>query len=243
MIDLKYKKLGYTVTTSFDDKKITEISVDFPTYEGWSSSDIWLDLLNREGTYLGSCCANISRVRDILFTAARNDRMINSEGLHEIYCLLTDHGYDSKDKNNPLNVLCDLWLLIKDDAENSYNGRKVDPNDLEDAIGILANSCRYLEYNWFFSNHPYEDTSADAVIHVAKIIPAIKTVSDKIKNLALPTETFAILKNNEFLETSTGFLFVKSEQTAKEMVEICSPEDNYSYKKVKISLEKGIEIL
>ena len=244
-LEEKYEKLGHYVNASYDGKKVIEIQIVFPEYNGNSSAEIFLDVLNKEGEYLGACCANISRVRDILFGAVRENGMIRMAELHEIYYLLDDHGCfeHNDDANEPLNHLKNLWLLVKDDAELDKVGRETDPNDLEDALDILGSSCSYLRYSHFFDNHPYEDTEADRQQHIAKIIPAVKTVFEKIQSLNKTVETYALLKEGNYLENRTGYVFFKTEDVAKQMVEEMNKNDEpkYSYKKVKISLEKGIE--
>ena len=68
----KYEKLGHKITTGWkNENKVRSINFDFKPFRELSSSDIWVDVLNTEGEFLGACCANISRVRDILFKIGR----------------------------------------------------------------------------------------------------------------------------------------------------------------------------
>ena len=242
----KYEKLGHKITTGWkNENKVRSINFDFKPFRELSSSDIWVDVLNTEGEFLGACCANISRVRDILFKVIREDKMIDMEDLYEAYCLLEDHDCFDGEEDYPINELKKLWLLVEPDADlSNMRVHACDPNNIEDAISLLAQGCLHINFGRFFENHPYEHAKAQKQLTLQKIIPALKTLHDKIEELDETVETYALTKNDKYVENDTGLLLMKNEKIIQEMIEHLAeehPEEKFGYKKIKVSLKKGIE--
>jgi len=242
----KYEKLGHKITTGWkNENKVRSINFDFKPFRELSSSDIWVDVLNTEGEFLGACCANISRVRDILFKVIREDKMIDMEDLYEAYCLLEDHDCFDGEEDYPINELKKLWLLVEPDADlSNMRVHACDPNNIEDAISLLAQGCLHIKFGRFFENHPYEHIKAQKQLTLQKIIPAIKTLHDKIEELDETVEAYALTKNDQYVENDTGLLLMKTEKIIQEMIGHLAeenPEEKFGYKKIKVSLKKGIE--
>jgi hypothetical protein len=76
-LEYDYAQKGLTVSADHSQAgKIASVKLDFTSAE-------WADVLNAEGEHLGACCADISRIRDILQDACRNDHEVDVDKLWE----------------------------------------------------------------------------------------------------------------------------------------------------------------
>jgi hypothetical protein len=242
----KYQDI-FIVCNSNNEEKISQVEIKLEEYLGHSVAEIWLDLLNRDGEFLPSCCADISRIRAILVDVVLENKIIDVEKLYEIFSLLESHNegttYDDAEKH-PLNLIKNLWLRIKDDVEFSDNNPVASSiDDVNAAINVLASGLQYLSYAKIFENHPYDDVKAHCQETLWKISPALKLLYENINNFNQETETYLITLDDKPVTSKTGYIFIKNEEKASETVRHLNEyyNKNYAYKKVKVSLEKGIE--
>jgi hypothetical protein len=135
----EYSKKGIVIIATYDAKpKIGSVQLKF-------SDDIWADLMNRHGQHLGQCCANISRIRDLLQDALRDDGFINTDDLWEIAHLAKDHGF-IKDKS-PIGTIISLWETIKKDVGKLPHSSSSDLENPQDALNTLCKSGRIICFN------------------------------------------------------------------------------------------------
>lgn len=187
--------------------KISSLRLPFTPLE-------WHELLNKEGKFLPVCCANISEIRDHLFTAMREDGYIDASSLRTVVRLAKDHNCGENDgPEHPLIMLQGIYEKIKDHLKGERKPVGDDPTNLKDAISILSNAFSYLAYSDFgpdFEETPGMDEKTKAAIRerafsdhlekslaVVRIIPAIKTISEQIKTLiTAPINAFAVIADD-----------------------------------------------
>lgn len=243
----KYAKLNIDVRTSFfSPVVVSEVRIQFPEHQGMKPSEIWVDLFDIEGELLPSCCANISRVRDILIGAARHSGMVGTKELFEIYYLLKDHGCFDKagEPTDPLEYLKNLWTSIEADTkdETPISSR---PDNLFDAIDIIHKACAYITWSKVFADHPMEHTEARNQLELARMLPALHTLNQKLDTMNVEVEAYAVYgKNEEVVELRSGYALFKTEETANMMAKTINEakeEFKCVVEKVKVSLKDGIQ--
>jgi hypothetical protein len=243
----KYAKLGIEVKTSwFEPICVTEVRIDFPEHEGLKPSEIWVDLFDSEGELLSSCCANISRVRDILIGAARQSGMVATEKLFEIYYLLKDHGCFelTGEPTEPLEYLKNLWLAVEADTKEQKPIAS-NPENLLDAIDIIQKACAHITWSKVFEDHPMEHTEAGNQLELARMLPALRTLNEKLNTLNAEVEAYAVYSGEDVVEIRSGYALFKTEETANMLAKVYNEESEDMkcvVKKVKVSLENGIQI-
>jgi len=226
------------------------------------NNDQWADILNSEGEYLPSCCVEISYIRDVLANALRDNKYINVEDLNYIASFMSEHeGYDLEDKINPVNILIDLNKQLKKYYRNPTNTRSSDINNPKDVMRELYSIANRISFNDLIGASDQQQKDIKSVAHLtnlAQLIPVIKTVYEKIKELDIgPLNGWAIMRDKEIVMTRDGrYAIFLTEETVKEVYEYFLKEVkidielgetkanvpvDLSIKQVKISIEKGIE--
>lgn len=86
------------------------------------TADEWLDLVSSESELLGSCCAQISNARDVLFGKIRHGRWMNSGEVWEFFDRLANHdGFE--------------YMLSQDsDRHEEWKGARYFGSEEKDAI-------------------------------------------------------------------------------------------------------------
>jgi hypothetical protein len=225
--------------------KISSVKLPFTNEE-------WADLLNKEGQYLGACCADISRIRDILQGACREDHFIEVEDLHEAVYLAKHHGFTISDE--PIGRMIALWGKIKDDARVRSEGTSVKKDDPKDALELLYKSSGAICWDDLYSKEGQsKDVAFDRHMNrnyaLATIQTAVRTLFFKLKELDPgPIEGYGIIReDDEVANTSRGLAVFRTGSTAKEVCDRWNkPKDRkhtYIVKKVRISMERGYEVL
>ena len=255
MVDLveKYAAKGIKVDLSWDNKFVDGVHLPF-------DAATWIDLLDTEGEALGSCCANISSIRDRLFTAVRHSRIIDAYDLHEVYILIRDHncGEDyteadiTKASKDPLVKLMWLWEQIKEDVKPDSLLHKNKKRDKErtifDDFDSIINASRVLCWSDILKHNDTDDfhkfnSKVNIAVALGRILPALQHINAKLEEIApAPFKGYAVCYKNteEIADTRLGLAVYKTKKLAQELGQ---PLDDFEIRKVEISLENGVKFL
>lgn len=230
----KHKRTGLDVKFDLDGKQVESVKVNL-------KAEVWLDLLDPEGQYLPYCCANVSRIRDILVDVARNGRYADGDQLFEIYTLIKSHNHGQL--NAALAHLVDLWDQIKGDIDrDSLRVSPINPATPEGAVHILSDALPLVNWNLHFTKSTDDDRRVAVRsllnLELLKIIPAIHTLYNKVQQLDPgPIDGYAVCNENEICSTAAGYAIFFSEQLADDFVRAIG---KHSVRPVTVSLKDGV---
>lgn len=232
--------------------KIAEVELNF-------SSEEWADLLNREGELLPSCCADISRIRDILQDACRNNYYISVENLFEAAYLAKHHGF-LPDEDHPVCKIMALWETVKDHARQRSLVGTANLDNPRDALDALYDAAGVISWAETFSGNRHQEENMqfedkmNRNAALATIQTAVRTLFFKLKEMDEgPIEGYGIAHNNEIAHTRRGLAIFKTHEIAQEICDNWNSSEGetnrkqgprvYSVKKVRVSMEKGLEFI
>ena len=208
----------------------------------------WADLLNKEGEYLGACCANISRVRDILMDAIREDHEIRAEELTEAAELIKGHGCELYDSDHPLTRLVALYDEIKDHLRegNYLFQNSFDPDDPDQAIKAFATyASHYSDYS-FQMRMGGDDADPDRRFNdcvnrekaLIDMIPVVYTLMKKLHSLSIGSFGYGLIdKEGKVAYSRSGLAIYKDEKFANELCERWNREEAAGRRKKAEELE------
>jgi hypothetical protein len=256
----KWRKKGVTVTADHNQpKKLSSLKLDFTAEE-------WADLLNKEGEYLTICCANISRIRDILMDVIREDHEISSDHLAEAAELVKGHGCEQYPPEHPLSRLVALYEKTKKHLRYGL-GTHHDTVDLDNPHKVLEALASYANaYTWACFNlrtgdpdHPIMDRRVQDCANREKALidlwPVVRTLYHRLSELSLPVPGFGLVdEKGEIGYSNSGLAVYHNEAFAQEVCDRWNKVERTSHKKkefrhtftvkkVIVSLERGLVIL
>ncbi len=170
----------------------------------WTAEE-WFESVSKEGEWLGPCCATISAMRDILLSAMREGGWLRTQDLARFVELADSHDGFADDlrkqpPENPLGRLVRAWDVAAPHASfQGESSRPVDLKNVNDAVWVISNAATSLSWATLTMS---ENPDAEAKFHsqvgraraLARVIPALKTLSDRIRELDLgPVRGFAIV--------------------------------------------------
>lgn len=226
-------------TTNWEPLAIQEVYLDY-------SDEEWVGMLNKEGPYLGVCCAAVSEVRDILFGAVREGKKIECPDLCRAVHQLENHGHGT---HGPASKLKLLWECIKEDACGRLDAYPTDPNDLQDAIEMVTTACGKLSWNYI--NAGPETMFRQEVAQYwefMRISPAIRTLYKSLDEFfgGKSVDGYALCRDGQVVEFATGVEVYADLKTAERNVKDfrrLRDCENLTIRKVKLSLQDGLEYL
>lgn len=241
--DLEYRYAQQGIKVYGDHTQIGKISsvrLKFNNKE-------WADLLNAEGDCLPSCCANISRVRDIFESALRNDKYCDVDQMFEAVMLLKGHHEITE---GPLFRFIKLWERIEPDARTERGEMTLDLNDPRDACRALSHASNVDFYYLMF----HDDEDPDRHTHckankeqsLSLLLAAVRTLYHRLGELSeAPVEGYGIFQGSEIASSNTGIAIYDTKDFAEKIAARWNKEDHekYEVKKARVTLEKGVEIV
>ncbi len=260
-----YEQKGIYIEPDYSQiGKIASVRLPFSDTE-------WCDLLNKEGEYLPSCCAEISRIRDILQDACREDHSISVEDFYEAVFLARHHGWNEKDED-PIARMIVLWERIKDDVRDRSGHLSAKTDDPKDALEVLYQSAGTICWDELFSKRDrIKDTVFDSHKNrgyaLATIQSAVRTLFYKLKELDPgPIEGYGVVREDgEIGQSRSGLAVYRTPEFAQEVCDRWNKTEQtdwqerdkrrtkrkgvkkapyvYSVKKVRVSMERGVEYL
>lgn len=238
----KYAAKGIVVSASFN-KGISDIELPF-------TNDEWVDLLDTEGEFLPACCGNISEVRDHLFSAIRNGRMISSRDLRQCYELLIGHGCedDHEDEENPINRLIKLWLAVADDVVVDTKDITFNSEELHGPVKSAIFTISSVIHNFIFPSRDKDQKVCEAY-STYRIVPALKLLCSELeKEYPDTAEGFALCQGDVVCKTCSGIglAIYGDEDTADNVCKHWNEhleEEPAVVRPVKISVKNGITFL
>lgn len=204
-----------------------------------------IDFLDAEGEYLEACCADISRIRDIVQDFVRNGYWINSNKLSEMIGLIKSHGFS---KEHPFNKIIKVWDKVKDHVELNDCCPSANFNNIKDVLSTISSSACTLNFHLILNDLSKEKGRLQEKAHymkdLATMLPAIKTLYEKVEELDLGSvEGYAIYKDDEIVMSHSGVAIYKSEKEALDTNKyLIKNNKNYTIKNIIISLKDGIVI-
>ena len=236
--------LGIEYEKSYSDKgKVHRIRLDFSARE-------WYGIINTEGEYLSICCGTISEMRDILIECLRFDCWIKMDDFRRLIQLGDSHGC-TQAKSGPVKKLASIWKIVEPHAE-AIRVSSCDFNDTEDAIFAIGQLTNHLAHDYIMGiaqNVTKADRSrcaANTRVTLGKLMACLHTILNKIpKEHLKPFVGYAIRdkKTKEICDNRSMGLFIYGEKADAEKV-LARSEDaaDFEIVKVKITLDKGIEV-
>ncbi len=190
----------------------------------------WADLLNKEGEYLGVCCGNISRIRDILMDAIREDGEVRTEELEEAAYLIKGHGCDHYEEDHPLSRLVALYEQVKDHLREGHHlfHNTFNPDDPDEALKAFATfASLYSDYSFQMRMGGDDADPArrfndcanreKALIDIASVI---HTLAAKLRTLSMPLFGYGLIdEEGKVAYSRSGLAVYKDEKFAKELCE------------------------
>jgi hypothetical protein len=239
----KLKELGVQdVVISRCWSKIQSVKMPF-------APDIWADLANKKGKYLPACCANISAARDEYLKGLREDGYLSTESLCNIVeCIDSSHEFN----NEPLSITKHIWDLVQPVADIFSGARPLNGSNINDAISMLGDFCNMYAWATIDSEFPTFYDRACVTNELYTVIPAIKTIFEKINELNLgPIWGFAICPRHgedDIFKTLRGLsvwrTYEEAEKSLKRWIDTEQvKESEVAIRPIKISIENGIEFL
>jgi len=251
-----YRQKGVEIEPDYSQiGKVGSVRLPFTAEE-------WADLLNKEGEHLGACCADISRIRDILQGACRNDHFVDVEDFYEAVYLAKHHGFKIGD--DPIGRMIALWGKIKDDVRVRRTDDSTNTESPNDALETLYSAAGVICWDNLYSrDNETKDTTFDRHMNrsyaLATVQVAVRTLFFKLKEMDPGAiEGYGLVRQDgEIGKTRRGLAVFRTETLAQEICDNwnkAQQEDNrgkkrkrepyvYSIKKVRVSMEKGFEIL
>jgi hypothetical protein len=232
--------------------KIASVKLPFKKAE-------WGDLLNTEGEHLPSCCANISRIRDILQGALRNDGYCEVEELWEATTLAI--GHDFKKDDSPIGRMMQLWDAVKEDARTTRtigDAGDID-QDPKQALEQLYKCSGVIVWNELFDNSGKDQkfaNDANSEQALATLIGCVRTLYFKMQQLSVgPVEGFGVYNGNEIGQSRSGVAVYRTKKMAEEVCAMWNKTESepgkhakrekrvYTVHKCRISMEHGVQKL
>jgi hypothetical protein len=251
-LEHQYQQKNITVEACYNTPgKIASVKLPFNKAE-------WGDLLNTEGEHLPSCCADISRIRDILQTALRSDGNCDVEELWEATMLAKNHGF-AKD-GGPVGRMMKLWDEVAKDARTtrSTGGCGDLNNDPKEALEQLYKCAGVIVWNELFDNSgPDQKFSNDANSEraLATLVACVRTLFFKMKDLSVgKVSGYGIFNGDEIGESRSGIALYRTKKMADEICEKWNqtettgkkskrPPRVYTVHKCQVTMEHGVEKL
>lgn len=263
---LKYdykQNQGFDIEPDYNQKgKVGRVRLDF-------KPDEWADLLNAEGEHLHSCCADISRIRDILQDACRNDYYIEVEYLWEAASLAVGHGWDKEGRDSdPISRMIRIWNVIAPDARSRTVDHSVAINEAKEAVELLYQASGVIAWNDIFDTDGMSinqklSEHATRQRALATMMAAVHTLYTKMKDLdAGPVTGWGIWRDDgEIGNSRSGVSVYHDKKFAEEVCETWNKHaqrdwderpnhrgkkkgpNHYTVKPTRVSMEKGVELI
>jgi hypothetical protein len=222
--------------------KISEVKLPFTNEE-------WGDLLNKEGEYLPSCCAQISAIRSMLQSALREGGWIRMKDLSAIASAAINHG-DFED-GSPIFRLIELWNAIKPDARTEPEDASANLDDPKEAMETLIDRCQYYIFESYgrlrngLSEQQLFNKRAHDECMLATIMVCVRTLHEKLTDLSLGTfDGYGVFAGEKIGMMVGGMAFFKNEEEANKVRDDWNKDKaQYSVSKCRCSIQKGIEKL
>lgn len=242
-------RLGCRVSTLSDNSRVYQVR------PGFSDSE-WLDLISAESDLLPACCGAVSSIRDILLSAARNDRWLDCRSIDEIRDLLNASGHlRDFPPPNPLGKI----LGIREAFRPYWRTERPHAADLGDLPETLSDASLSGLWEWivkhgfksFLSDHGKDARSrAQHNYDLANVLPVVRALHEGLETLRFPPiDAWAVFSGGKILKLSTGDLAVfNTQEEAGRQVSWwikdgqVRAEDIENFP-VRVSLERGVEIL
>lgn len=234
--------------------------------------DEWCSLCMAEGEhYIGPCCAQSGHTQDILNSIFRDsgwvdvdtaESMVQVGGSHDGHELLREQ--DEKvlleaeagwDDLGPLRKVFLCIAAARPKMKPRSQGRVSDPDDTEDIVFTLSKCSGYLSINDLFARNPENKTKqheGNRAVRVARMVPAAKAFLSRASEIGcVPFEGFAIADPNGKLgENMMGYALFEKKKEAEKVLESWQKDEDskdsiaaFSIRKVRITIEKGIEFI
>jgi hypothetical protein len=254
----EWAQKGYEVTADYHQAgKISNVKLKFTPEE-------WADLLNKEGEYLGVCCANISRVRDILMDAIREDGEVRATDLEEAAELIKGHGCEHYEEDHPLSRLVALYETLKDHLHEGHHlfHNSFNPDDPDEALKAFATyASAYSDYS-FQMRMGGDDADPARKFHdcvnrekaLIDIASVLHTLVTKLRSLSIGLFGYGLIdEEGKVAYSRSGLAVYKDEAFAKELCERWNREEEgserrkrgrkkYTVRPVYVSMDRGVEI-
>jgi len=219
------------------------------------TAEQWVGCLDKEGEYLGVCCGNISRVRDILFGVIRESGEFPVEELWEASYLLRNH---HDEPNEVQQKIIDLWEAVKDEADIRGRAYGQDVDNLEDAVQVIASGVNYLAWDHIGQKDEKQNYQRDVnwFWQFYKMFPAFRTIYKSMQDADIwqPKQGWAVVEQGLVLEFNFGLaIFQKKEDAENIVAEIMQyhptrhdrnlkmdVERKFDVRPVELSIEKGL---
>jgi len=218
--------------------KVSEVKLDF-------SPEEWSDVLDKYGEWLPYCCANISRVRDVLTSAKREGGVVGSDELYEAAYLIREHD-EGCPTSGPMARIVEIESLVRPHMVSQRAPVSLSLERPEDCVAAASRALYAMDTEQLFSSldrppkrEEYRDEKGFQravrsneerqfthkmfrTISLAKIIPALKGIWDKIDELDLgPIEGWAIMKEDGTVaETRSGLAIYIDLERCQEVLQM-----------------------
>lgn len=232
---------------------LTELNIKFEGYNGsidkikldFISPEQWVDICNAEGELLPMCCANISSIRDNLFTALRDGGWMRIRDAAETAVLIIGH-HDEFEDGHPLNKFVELYDKAKDYMETPVHNR-FNPKSLAGAYEYIVDYASEMKWNSLFAKNKENagDKGRACFIRQAHSIRiALKTILDKLDRNIAPVEIYAIADGEQIYDKSFT-TNINEAFNCLDRIKYSPPPEGIERNvvKIRLSMDKGLEFV
>lgn len=223
----------------------------------------WVACCSREGEhYLGGCCGTMGRAQDHL-NAMFRDGMASAKDLYHWYEYVRHHdGYNAKDLPVPAETAATdpivRILTICEEIQTEGAWKQdwsdallvMDPSkDLDYALLLLEKHSWWLQSAVIFRKGEGEDAvchDAEELVKVAQLLPAVKTVFEKLQAAYPKTiEGYGVVsrKTGEIAKTWMGLAIWGSVERCQELLKTPEDVEEFEIRPVRVSATEGLVIL
>lgn len=198
------------------DRKSYDVDI-FEQIKPPFTAEDWINLCSNEGRhYLGGCCGTLSALQDMLEGWFRFDMdYLNTQKIEEVEERLISHGDGewwtkegdledifieakvSWDTLPPLEKLAYVWAIIKGhhNTEALPRSPRKDYDKFQSDIHLVNNLAQNISWSHLFCNPEDRDAqwSANQQLAMARMLPAIKGVYDKLHSITDTFEGYALI--------------------------------------------------
>lgn len=243
------KSLDVKIETPYNEtEKIARVKFHF-------SKQTWADLANKESELLGTCCANISSIRDEFIGAMRENGWMDAQSMQNIVVNMTGHDFND---NHPITKVKQVYNALENrlvvyHKSNSCNVDNVKATCSRVWFADIWKFCANYAHASMFSD--WGNNAQSRATHnkgLYDIIPTIRALYKHLQDTKFgPVDGVALVRkaNGEIYEFyGRGLALLPNEKEANKCLKQWINTNqvqagDVEVKKVRVSLENGVEFI
>lgn len=157
-------------------------------------------------------------------------------------------------KTSAWDKIAIVYHAVKDhyNPRTGYHWMDARQTEIDTAFGVIDDFAHPLSVRSLFASDDVRrmhTENANLIIYLYRFLPALKYLNEQARTIAPDkVEGWGIYQDDSICENRAGYCIYLSQEEAQEMIDHWvkfnpGDEDRFSIKKVRVSIEDGIEIL